>query len=66
MREKLYTAGRDMDIPVQEHAILVSRNYEGEYLAKISWTEMVDIFGYYQKNYEFQFEVGGKELAKKK
>jgi hypothetical protein len=64
MRDKLLSKGREMDIPVLENAIIVYRTYEGPYVAKISWTEVVDIFGYYQKSYKFQFEVGGKELGR--
>jgi hypothetical protein len=66
MQKKLYQGAIDDDIPVQENAIIVSQNYEGEYIAKVSWIEVVDIFGYYQRRYEFQFQVGGKELGRKR
>lgn len=65
MKGRIIKHAREMNIPVQENSVIVTRTYEGEYKARVSWIEQVDLFGYYQRTYEFQFEVGGKELGKR-
>jgi len=66
MKKKLYDAGQNSGVPVLDNEIIVTQNDEGEYQAQVSWTEVVDFYGYYQKTYEFQFDVGGKELGRKR
>jgi hypothetical protein len=66
MKERLYKGGIADNIPVQENSILVTQDNEDQYQAKVSWTEVVDIFGYYHQTYEFHFDVGGRELQRKR
>ena len=66
MKAKLYQGAVDDGIPVSENSIFIIKNDEGQYQAKVSWSEVVDIFGYYQKTYEFHIDVGGKELQRKR
>jgi len=66
LKKRLYESGQETGVPVMDNQIFVTEDDEGEFKAKVSWTETVDFYGYYQKTYEFQFDVGGKELGRKR
>lgn len=64
MQEKLYQKALETGIVIPRHAIVVTHDWSGNYMATVAWSETVDVFGFYSKQYDFKVEVTSKGITR--
>jgi hypothetical protein len=57
MRAKVMDIVKEYNIPIKEEDIILTR--EERYRVRVSWKEKVNLFGIYEKTFEFFLNTGG-------
>jgi hypothetical protein len=58
VRGRILKAAKDYNVPLLEQNLVVTRDEStNTFSLKADWSETVDLFGYYQKKYDFNLDL---------